>query len=619
MMPSPDALTDIRSAVNSAERQFQVIDGGRHGGGGGGGVPPETERDDAPCPVQPLGHLDGKFYFLDAVGQVRALAARALGSREELMSLFFDEGSWLRGRFPLKKMIETNGPDGQPEKVEKIVDFRKNAASAWLMSICREQGLFGDHLMIRRPGVWPEKGGMPVVHCGDAVLIGDRYSDAGTRTGNQIWAAAPPTPRPGAPAESGIGRELQARIKEFWNFRKVGGEIAVMGLIGCAYYGAAIPWRPAGFLSGPAGCGKSSLLSAMRALFPLAFFTNDTSKAGLEQSLDGRAMPSFIDEAGDREDQRGARALLDLVLAASGGEGTKGSRGGQDGKARKIEVAGAIIMASICPPDMQAQHKDRFTIVELGRAEKGADYRAEHTDLVKWGREHGAALWGRAIANWESYHRSLASFREALQAKGCAPREMDQLGALMAGWWIMTHDGVPDDRGAEEGVGALIAFMRDEDDTVSQDASMQMVNHLMSQIVQVQRSTERKTIAALVRRYLDKDSDPSAEGVLNRNVAAEVLGQYGIRVIREAELKDKRGREIPRMADGIGVWFSPSCDPLSRLFDGTSYAGQRWQHELRRLESARQRSAPMRIGEMTARGCVWVSGEELGFGEVEYA
>jgi len=530
-----------------------------------------------------------------------------------------DEGSWLKGRFPHKKVMDVPGPDGEIEKIERVVDFRKNEASAWLMRLCRDQGLFGDHILIRRPGVWPEKNGMPVVHCGDAVLIGDRYSPAGTRTGNQIWAAAPPTNRPGAPAEAQIGLRLQDSIKRYWNFRKVGGEIAVMGLIGCAYYGAAIPWRPAGFLSGPAGCGKSSLLSVMKALFPLAFYTNDTSKAGLEQSLDGRAMPSFIDESSDREDQRGARALLDLVLAASGGEGTKGARGGQDGRARKIEVAGAIIMASICPPDMQAQHRDRFTIIELGRAHEGEDFRNEHRDLVEWGKEHGPALWGRAIAGWELYHASLELFRAALQREGCAPREMDQLGALMAGWWILTHDGIPNEKGALEGVGALIEFMRGEEDSVAQDASMQMVNHLLSQIVQLQRSTDRRPIAALIRKCFEKPADPVEDTEIGRNVAAEVLAQYGIRVIRTDDTKDVRGREIPRMADGIGVWFSPACDPLRRLFDGTPFAGQRWEHELRRLESARQRSTTMRIGAISARGCVWVSGEELGFGDTEIA
>ncbi|AOX16936.1 hypothetical protein [Kozakia baliensis] len=613
-MPSTETLSDIRGAIENADRQFHVIEGGKRGGSGG---PPEAQYDDAHCPVRPLGHLDGKFYFLDAVGQVRVLAARALGSRDDLMSLFMDEGAWLRGRFPLRKMVDVTGADGQPAKEERVVDFRKNAVSAWLISTCRNEGLFGDHLMIRRPGVWPEKNGMPIVHCGDVVFLGDHYEPAGTRTGNQIWAAAPPSPRPGEPADASIGTKFLEKIKAFWNFRKAGGEIAVLGLLGCAYYGAAIPWRPAGFFIGPAGSGKSSLLRVFAAACPVHFYTNDTSKAGLEQSLDGRAMPSFIDEAGDREDQRGARALLDLVLSAASGDGTKGSRGGQDGKARKIEVAGSIIMASISPPDMQAQHKGRFTIVDLKAANEGEDFSAEHNELKEWAREHGPLMWGRAIAGWERYRAALKVFRTALLETKCQPREMDQLGALMAGWWILTRDGIPNERDGLVGVGALTEFVRDTDEVAAESASMQVTNHLMSQLIQVQRSTERKSVAALIERVLTKDQNEVGEDVLVRNVAMEVLGQYGIRVIRASDTVDIRGREIPREATGAGVWFSPANAQLRGLFTGTPFEGQKWEYEIRRLESARCPKRNVRVGAMKPARCIWVSGEELGFGDIE--
>ncbi|MCL1512559.1 hypothetical protein DTI93_09210 [Parasaccharibacter sp. TMW 2.1884] len=48
-----------------------------------------------PCPVAALGHAEGRFYFLDAVGQLRDLSASQVGKREDLMSLFLDEGMWL--------------------------------------------------------------------------------------------------------------------------------------------------------------------------------------------------------------------------------------------------------------------------------------------------------------------------------------------------------------------------------------------------------------------------------------------------------------------------------------------------------------------------------------------
>lgn len=616
-MPSPESLQSVRAAIQGADRQFQVIDGGRRGGDGG---PPASDADDAPCPVSALGHLDGVFYFLDTVGQMRTLSARALGSRHDLVGLFCGKDDWLKARFPKKVDKKTKGKDGEEQIEQIVVDFRINTAAAWLQSECTTQGLFGDHIMIRRPGIWSETGGMPVVHSGDQVMIGDRLENAGARTGNQIWAAAPAAPRPAAPGEADLGRYLQSQIQEFWNFRCQGAAIVLMGLLGCAYYGAAIPWRPAGFLIGGAGCGKSSLLSVLRAASPMHFYTNDTSKAGLEQSLDGRAMPSFIDEASDREDQRGARALLDLVLSAAGGEGTKGSRGGTDGKARRIEVAGSIFMASISPPDMKAQHEGRFTIVELVRADVGADFSTEHRELVAWAKQNGAALWGRALAGWSRYRESLKIFRAELSKAGCAPREMDQLGGLLAGWFVLVRDGLPDEAAGREGIAAISDFIRDREDVVAQDAPMQMINHLLSTVVQMQRSTERKPIGELIARVLRPPSAASTEPLADEerlSTAIEILSQHGIRVIRAEEPKNRRGVDAPRLAFGNGIWFSPNVSTLRDIFSGTPFEGNRWSYEMMRLETARRSTKVVRIGKMPPAKCIWVTADELGFGSTD--
>jgi len=607
---------DIRASVLHADRQFQVIDGGKRGGN----EPPEESCDDAPCPVTALGHLDGEYYFLDRVGQKRVLSARQVGARHDLMSLFMGDDKWLRNAFPKKAQCKVKTEDGGETTEEKVVDFRINSVAAYLQAECGRAGLFGDHIAIRKPGVWPAENGMPVVHCGDQVLIGDSFVPAGARTGNQVWAAAPPSPRPGKPCGPELGRHLVSEVKRLWKFRTVGGEIATIGLLGCAYYGASIPWRPAGFIIGGAGSGKSSLLNVLASCSPLHAYSNDTTKAGLEQLINGRATPAFIDEASDREDQRGAKELLNLLLASSGGSGTRGVRGGKDGTARAIEVAASIILASIAPPDMQAQHLGRLTIIDLDRPDEGADHSADHAELLAWGKKHGAALWGRALAGWDRYRAAKQSFRDALAAEGCQPREMDQLGAIMAGWWVLTEDGVPDARGGQIGVGALREFMRDTDEIVHRDAPAQMIAHLMSQLVMVQRSTERKSIADLVARVLDADpdNDPTVNPMA-RSVAREVLAQHGMRVVRADEPKARSGAEAPRGSEHDGLWFSQTNATLKRLFDGTAYQGDKWLYNIRRLESARAPKSKVRIGNTPPARCIWVNALEMGFGEDEMA
>lgn len=600
---------EIRASVLAADRGFQVVLGGR----GDDRPPPFSGRGDAP-PIMALGHLDGKFWFLDINGQPRGMGARQLGSRHELLSLFLGDDEYLRKRFPKTIKVKDIDARGQATEVEKVVDFRINAVVQWLQAECGQAGLYGDHIQLRRPGVWPEADGLPAVHCGDMVLIGSSWQSAGYRRGNQIWAAAPATARPALPCPASIGRELKEQIAKLWNFRRPGGELMVMGMLGSAYYGAAAPWRPSGFLTGGAGCGKSSLLAVLRAASPIHVYSNDTSKSGLEQVAAGRAMPMFIDEASDREDQRGARALLDLVLSAAGGEGTKGHRGGVDGTARRIEVVGSFIMASILPPDMQAQHLGRFTLVEMTKPQQGVDYSNEHKELAQFAAANGPGLWGRAIAGWHRYTAALRMFRASLKARGCAPREMDQLGALLAGHWILTEEGEPGEIDGAAGVRAVMEFIRDSDEITTDDTPRRMMNHLLSTMVMLDRSSSHEPIATLVRSALHPGGDEVAS--LKRGTHERFLGNYGMRVIRANDTaKDRRGRSAPRAADGAGVWFHTRHAQLQRIFDGTPWAGDRWLWALRGFESARTPKMTVRIGDMDGSRCVWVGAEELGFHE----
>jgi hypothetical protein len=607
---SDEGTRNIRGAIEGAGRAFKVIDGG--GGGRGPTKPPDrTPSDRAPCPLVFLGHLDGTFHFLDARGQKRQLTARTLGNRHELLALFLGSDAWLRQEFPKKAKVKRQGESGEEVEVEIVVDFRINDATRFLIRECGERGLYGEHVVLRAPGVWPGAKGLPIVHCGDCVLIDGVWQDAGTRTDNQVWAAAAATARPALGCDVQVGLALQDDLKNLWNFRKPGGEIAVLGLIACGYLGAAARWRPAGFLLGGMATGKSSLLNVMRAASPLHYYTNDTTKAGIEQAISGRAMPMFIDEAADREDQRGARMLLDMVLAASGGEGTRGSRGGSDGQARSFAIAGSIVMAAISPPDMQPQHLSRFTLIELVRASAGEDHTIAHRKLVETVRDAAPALWGRVLSRAEIFQDALAAFRAELLSSGSAPREMDQVGALLAGWFVLTHEGRPTERDCKEGVAALAAFVSGADEVMLEDAPQRMVRHLVSSMVQLSRSTDRMQIGALIARVLETPSmiETDISAVLARNV----LANHGIRVIRADEPKDLRGRDAPRAAHGNGVWFAPASVELRRLFAGiNSWEGERWLFELKRLESAREPKLKVRVGSITARA-VWVSAEELGF------
>ena len=561
----------------------------------------ERDASEENCPVTPLGHLAGRFLFLDAAGQRRELAARQLGVRAEVVALFLGDTEWLEKKFPRISLRKEEG-----ETVETVVGFSIAAASEWLMTQCRKQGIWGALTTMRGPGIWTDDEGAPAVHCGDAVWLRGAWHEAGARIDGIIWTTAAPTQRPGSTCGAETVHALQEDLRQLWNFRQPGGEIILLGLVGAALYGAAPDWRPNGFLMGAPRSGKSMLLTLLRALAPLHHYTNDTTKAGLEQALNDRAMPCFIDEAADRVDQRGAQVLMDLVLASTGGEGARVQRGTASGEGRTANVVGAVIMASVAPPALQPQHLSRFTLVELARADAGADHRGPMLAAIHRAKAAGPGVWARALAGWPRYRGALDMFRAALSRAGCDPREMDQLGAVLAGHWVLTEDGVPSSLMADGMVGAISAYIGTAEAVAADDGPRRVLHHLLSSLVPRNRSTELAQIGMLIEEAFKPDSGIDGD----TRVAAEVLARYGVRVVRATDISDGFGRTVPRLADGDGVWLGRSVKPLHAIFGDSPFAGDRWLYEVMRAETARASRTNVRIGGYAGRA-IWLSRADL--------
>lgn len=560
-------------------------------------TPPDAE-DPIICPITPLGHVDGKFYFLNIEGEKRCLSARQMGSRPELTSLFLGDMTWLLRSF---KAVDAEGnPKG----------FNINKAVEYLMDASRRAGMYGDHIITRRPGVWLGDNGNVIAHCGDALFIEGEKFPAGVKMAGQIFTAAA---REAYPAARAAGPDTAQNIgndmRLLWNFRDANADIIALGLVAQSYLAAALSWRANGFISGGSNAGKSKLLELLRAMVPMHFYSTDTSKAGIESGINGKAMPSFLDEASDRGDGTGAQMLLDVVLSASSGGGTKGHRGTADGGVRTIEMIGSVIMASISPPDMQPQHRSRFTMIEVVRPQAGADNTAAMNAAIERARRDGPALFARALRGFERFCAALPRFRAALGASGCVAREMDQLGTILAGYWMLAHDGVPNEAAAAAIVQDVSAFMRGADEMAVDDAPQRVLSLLLSRVVSMDRSTDQESLARVIRNAMKADLETGAM----RDQAVKVLERWGMRAVRATDIHDpqRHDRFIPRLGDGNGLWLDPRVTPLRQIFENTPYAGDRWLFEVLRLPHARRSPKNVRVGAMNPTKAVWISWDAI--------
>jgi hypothetical protein len=582
------------------------------GGGGGNGREDAADTVEGSCPLVCLGHADGEWHFLDSGGQRRKLKSKPLTTRGDLVSLFLGDTDWLHRWFPNRVEIRKRDAEGNEIVEEQIRGFKVAQAGEHLMQMCARAGLFGKHVVMRGPGVWAGDKGRPVVHAGDEVLVGGAWRRSGYRDGNQVWTSAARHPRPGTPdaprpgqtgfaADAEVARELQRGIAELWQFRLGGSEIICLGLMAIGYYGTAARWRSNGYLIGGTGSGKSMLLQLLRACVPGSEFTTDTTKAGIEAAINGKPTPVYIDEAGDRQGHA-AQTLLDVVLSATGGDGTRGLRGAVDGGSRSFEAACSVMMAAVSPPQMGPQHRDRITVIHLLKPGAGADNRAQMEALTRWAEEKGPQLWGRAIEGWERWEAARLAFREALARAQCAAREMDQMGAILAAWWVLTEDGAPDVRQADDGVAAVREFIRGASAVAEEDGPRRVVQFLASTEVQLHRSTDKEQIGRLVRQAWnnrDLDEEP----------ARRVLERVGIRIVGKDEIKGTNGKRIPRGTLTDGMWFAKNAETLRRLFHGSEWEGDRWLYELGRHPTAVESTRTIRVGGVTG-AAIWLARED---------
>ena len=567
-------------------------------------TPPADDGDLPPgCPVEAVGYAGGQFYFIDLAGQLVARSARALGSPAELAGLFMGDVDWLEKHYPQTKVkVVTIG--GESQAITEERSFSAKGVCQALMRACRRAGAFGPHIVSRKAGVWLGADGTPVVHVGTRLLHNGVWYTAGRRMGDTIWVSGPKCAEPGPPCDVDTGRQLVDKLRSIWNWASDGAPIVMAGLIGCAYYGGAPSWRPSGFVIGGAQTGKTMLMESVAAILPLHRFLNDTTAAGVTGMMDGHAMTSVIDEASDR-DPEGARKLMDIVLASTGGDGVRGARGTADGGVRTISLQASFIYGSTALPPLGPTHLGRITVVELAPAAAGSYGRDAMTAFRDWCKEAGPGLWGRTLARWQGWRHAMTIFQAALLKAGCAPREIDQTSAILAGFWTLTQDQDPTASQAVSLIGRIRDFVRDVVEIAEDNNPARAARWLLSRRIQYDSTTRFKTVGELLEEAWDYSGTQGDERSAAARTACEALGRYGMRPMRKWELKDRRGYTAPRLGDGDAMWLLPVG--VAALFKDSDFAsGDRWQTELLRLDGAKRAKFTVNMAPGVSGKAIWV-------------
>lgn len=540
--------------------------------------PPPDEPEDlgGGCPVGFLGQHKSTFYFFNHHGQVIDLTARQISQGAEISALFGSHGvTWLADEFPAH------------DKEGKVIvgKFSVTAVHHWIQRQSDRAGLFDPATPSRGLGMWLA-GRTPVLHLGHSLLWGDTWRKPGFREAGAIWQAFHGVAEVAAPATPTDVRKLETLLRR-WHWREPMGAEMMLGLWAAGMMGAAIPWRPHGFLLAEAGAGKSTLAKVLAAANPISKLVDDYTEAGLRQDLSTHASALLLDEA-DPDDATAAEKLqrvISLLRRASSGAGAVVLRGSPGGEGKTFTVVGCAIMIGTLPPSLNAADASRITLLGLLKLGKDAVEPSEG-EIAEIARLASAFL-ARAVSVLDRFPAAFSSIRrQILEMDGGTHRIADQIGTILAARHIMLDDGDVPALGDE--LADMTWAIPTAADQEADGAPQRCWSHLLDSGLESYRSGERPT----VRRVL---ADALGPPEIQPHRAQSDLFEHGMRV----------GHYPLSARDGPMCLYVRNNHPrLETIFTGTRWAGGKWSEELSRLPDAQRPPHPVSLRRGEKHRCV---------------
>jgi hypothetical protein len=474
-----------------------------------------------PAPITCLGRNGRTYFYLSPQGQLVELADSEHG-QAHIESLWAPEINQLHRAFP------------QFDQQRRFKGFQAQFARAAMMATCASRPIFDAHDRVRGLGCWKDDDGRLIQHLGDEILTGGQRPGQGVKPGEVGEYVYPGRTALDRPVYEGGRAAAEAVYERFqsWNWER--GDLdarLLLGQIASMVLGAALEWRPMGFITGSASTGKSTLQRLIRMLMHRRMVaTVDATEAALRGMIGQDSVAVSFDEI--EADSTNDRAQQVMKLARTAASGDDAHRSSASQTVRGFTLRGSFLFSAIIPPSMRQADMQRFTFFRLQKLKKGQKP-PEITPAEV--RALGAAMIGRITSHFERWQRTLDAFMRALEDGGHAQRGALQFGTLLAGAHILLNDRDPD--------ASELALWADrlQRDTLfeyenTQESWMQAWQFLLSAQPEVWRADSFPTVAEVVRKYLRAHAGAAAGNTDDKKDVAKYqdkLTRAGLAVVQQ--------------------------------------------------------------------------------------
>jgi hypothetical protein len=348
--------------------------------------------------------------------------------------------------------------------------------------------------------------------------------------------------------------------KWYWKSDVKITSLIVAGLILSTWVQSVWSWRPLVSITGASDSGKSSFFEFLRALFgKLALLTEDSSKAGIMQTVENNSFGIFCDEFESGAERE--KVLKFFRNSSRGGVTLRGTTGGQKGQ--KYSLRHICWVTAIEVNFKRAPDRNRFILFELTPPPKGV-----RGKLALPSPDHindlGQKLLAIAVRNVAAADR-LACVIKSRQFEGVHGRVVESFSVPVS--MLAVCAGVGED-GAIGIMNTIFAAMEPDPSQGTKDET-DLLGDILSSVVELGHGSK-----ASVAQILSDETGSYSGGL-------EALERAGV-----AKVKNGAGR--PTDSDKKTHLFVASKATIRFLLKGTQWEGQAIDQLLRRIPGARK-------------------------------
>jgi len=543
------------------------------------------------APITPLGHNAGNYFFIPPSGQLRKFSAESLevgrGVRSLLMGQGPDVEAWCLERF--------STGDG---------NWNPRIAGLWIIERCNENGVFDpDRADLRSIGVWRDRLGYAVAHCGDCEVAPDGSVSLlqSASIGAIMIGAGAIEPPSFASISANLRLNLLNRIRELWGWKRSVDADIWLGWVAAACLGGFPEWRSHLYVHGNRGSGKSKLLELAAALLGelAGEIVNDATEAGLRQSRNNEARPLLIDEFEPDDNPRNAsrqESMLALFRRMSGGGGGRISRGGADHTSKSFRIVGAAYVSSINHIQFEPQDSSRIVVLGLlpiPRPTAPSGGTDKLTEVFEICRKLSSQFRGRMLSQSERWDRTHAAISAKAKSMGADSRQADTASTILAGLDLFLFDGEIDELRLEDLVVPMKAMIAAGGDDDEYSEGLDALDYLFCSTLTLDHSLKR-TVGELLAAALGKCD---IADVVEPEAA---LARHGIYICAEKE--------------GFAVRYGQQS-PAAMLYANTKWRKGAHTSALLKIDGVEKPASALRFGRRGQHRVVtvpasYVSGED---------